>query len=60
MASADPVMPKQGVAKVIRKDGVAIRIWEASDIMSDQHPTRLDSWYGFKTLRAEWATRINS
>lgn len=60
MASADPVMPNQGKARVIRKDGVAIRIWEASDIMSDQHPTRLDSWYGFKTLRADWATRICS
>jgi hypothetical protein len=60
MASADPIMPKQGVAKVVRKDGVSLRIWEASDIMTDQHPTRLDSWYGFKTLRAEWATRINS
>lgn len=60
MAFADPVMPKQGVARVIRKDGAAIRIWEASDIMTDQHPTRLDSWYGLKTLRADWATRINS
>lgn len=60
MAFADPVMPRQGVAKVIRKDGAAIRIWEASDIMTDQHPTRLDSWYGGKTLRADWALRINS
>lgn len=60
MASADPVMPNTGKARVVRKDGMAIRIWEASDIMSDQHPTRLDSWYGFKTLRPEWATRINS
>lgn len=60
IAFADPYMPKVGVAKIIRKDGMAIRIWESSDIGSDQHPTRLDSWYGVKTLRADWATRINS
>lgn len=60
IAFADPIMPNQGKARVIRKDGRAIRIWEASDIMSDQHPTRLDSWYGVKTMRADWATRINS
>lgn len=60
MAFADPFMPNSGKAKIVKKDGVAIRVWEASDIMSDQHPTRLDSWYGGKTMRADWATRINS
>lgn len=60
MASVPPVMPNQGKAKIIKKDQTAIRIWEGSDIMSDQHPSRIDSFYGFKTLRADWAVRIQS
>ncbi len=58
MASVPPVMPKQGQAKIVKKDGLALRIWEGSDIMTDQHPSRLDSFYGFKTLRADWAVRV--
>lgn len=60
MASAPPMMPNNGKARVIKKNGVAIRIWEFSDGGSDQHGTRLDSFYGFKTLRADWAVRIQS
>jgi hypothetical protein len=59
MASADLVMPEQGVARIIRKNGISLRLWKASDIMSDQHPSRMDSIYGFKTLRADWAVRVN-
>lgn len=60
MASVPPVMPNQGKAKIIKKDQIAIRIWEGSDIMSDQHPSRVDSFYGFKTLRPDWAVRAQS
>ena len=60
MASVPPVMPNQGKAKIVKRDNIAIRIWEGSDIMSDQHPSRVDSFYGFKTLRADWAVRILS
>jgi hypothetical protein len=60
MASVPPIMPNMGKAKIIKKDQIAIRIWEGSDIMSDQHPTRIDSFYGFKTLRADWAVRVQS
>ncbi len=59
MASADLVMPEQGVARIVRKNGISMRLWKASDIMSDQHPSRMDSIYGFKTLRADWAVRVN-
>ena len=60
MASADLVMPNQGKAERVRapKSGLSLRYWEASDIMTDQHPSRLDVIYGFKTLRADWAVRI--
>lgn len=60
MASADPIMPNQGKAKIVRKNGIAMRLWEASDIMTDQHPTRLDSFYGFRTVRPDWAGRVQS
>ena len=60
MASADLVMPNQGKAERVRapKSGLSLRYWEASDIMTDQHPSRLDVIYGFKTQRADWAVRI--
>lgn len=60
MAGADLVMPNQGKASRVRapKTGMSLRYWEASDIMTDQHPSRLDVLYGFKTLRADWAVRI--
>lgn len=60
MASVPPVMPNQGKAKIITKNQIAIRIWEGSDIMSDAHPSRIDSFYGFKTQRADWAVRVQS
>lgn len=60
MASVPPVMPNMGKAKIVKRDGIALRIWEGSDIMSDQHPSRVDSFYGFKTLRADWAVRVMS
>lgn len=60
MASVPPIMPNQGKAKIIKRGQIAIRIWEGSDIMSDQHPSRIDSFYGFKTMRADWADRIQS
>lgn len=62
MASADLVMPNSGTAKRVRMKGVgmALRYWEDSDIMTDQHPSRLDSIYGFKTVRPEFAVRFAS
>ena len=62
MASADLVMPNQGKAERVRapKSGLSLRYWEASDIMTDQHPSRLDVIYGFRTQRADWAVRIQA
>lgn len=60
MASVAPVMPNQGKAKIVKKNGLAIRLWDGSDIMTDQHPSRIDSFYGFRTIRADWAVRIQS
>lgn len=60
MASVPPVMPNQGKAQIVKREGLAVRLWEGSDIMSDTHASRLDSFYGFKTIRADWAVRILS
>jgi len=62
MASADLIMPNQGKAERVRAPGagMSLRYWEGSDIMTDQHPSRLDWIYGFRTIRADWASRIQA
>ena len=62
MAAANLIPPNQGKFKRVRmKDiGMALRFWEGSDIMTDQHPSRLDGIYGFKTQRPEFAVRFAS
>ena len=42
------------------QDGLSIRCWQGSDIRNDELLLRLDILYGFKTLRPEWACRINN
>lgn len=61
-ASADLPEPNQGKCKRVRMPGIgmALRYWQASDIMTDQHPCRLDVIYGFKTQRPEFAVRFAS
>ena len=42
------------------KDGLSLRVWQASDIRNDELLMRIDILWGFKTLRPAWACRINS
>lgn len=62
MASADLIMPNNGESSRVRMPsvGLSMRLWQDSDIMTDQHPTRSDIIYGFKTIRPEFAVRIAS
>jgi len=62
MASADLEMPSSGESKRVRMPGVglSLRFWQDSDIMTDQHPSRSDVIYGFKTVRPEFAVRVCS
>lgn len=62
MASADLEMPNSGESRRVRMPGIGLsmRLWQDSDIMTDQHPTRSDVIYGFKTVRPEFAVRIAS
>jgi len=39
-------------------DGIALRVWMASDIRNDELLMRLDILYGMAALRPEWASRI--
>ncbi len=42
------------------KDGLSIRCWQGSDIRNDELLLRLDILYGYKTIRAPWACRVNN
>lgn len=58
-ATADLMMPK-GVDFSAREvmDGISMRIVRQYDINNDQLPCRVDVLYGYKTLRAQLATRL--
>ena len=43
-----------------QKDGLALRVWQASDIRNDELLMRIDIAWGFKTLRPYWACRITN
>lgn len=60
MATADLVMPNEGKASRVRapETGLSLRFWEGSNIETDNHASRLDVIYGFRTLRPDWAVRI--
>jgi hypothetical protein len=42
------------------KDGISLRVWQASDIRNDELLMRIDILYGGKTLRPEWGCRISN
>lgn len=60
-ATADLVMPN-GVDFASRQvmDGISMRIVRAYDISNDKFPCRIDVLYGYKTLRAQLATRVHA
>jgi hypothetical protein len=54
-------LPLKGDAvSCVRKqfDGLALRVWQGSDIVNDLDLLRIDILYGYKELRPEWACRI--
>lgn len=42
------------------KDGLSMRVWQASDIINDQLVMRIDMLYGMAALRPAWACRITN
>lgn len=59
-ATADLIMP-DGVDFSAREvvDGISMRVVRQYDINNDNLPCRIDVYYGWKTLRPEWATRLH-
>lgn len=57
--TADLEMPK-GVDFAAREqyDGISLRVVRAFDITNDKFPCRIDVLYGYKTIRAGWASRV--
>ena len=59
--SADlPLMDDAHKCSRMSKDGLSIRVWQASDIRNDELLTRLDILYGFKVLRPSWGVQITN
>lgn len=60
-ATADLIMPT-GVDFAAREvfDGLSMRIVRDYDINNDQFPCRIDILYGYKTIRAQLATRVHA
>lgn len=55
-----PLMDDAHKCVRLTKDGLSIRLWQASDIRNDELLIRMDILYGFKTLRPEWSCRITN
>lgn len=55
-----PIMDDASKCVRMSKDGLSLRVWQASDIRNDEMLLRIDILYGFKTLRPYWATRITN
>ena len=55
-----PLMDDAHKCSRMTKDGLSIRVWQASDIRNDELLTRLDILYGFKAIRPEWACKLIS
>ena len=53
-----PLMDDAHKCTRIQKDGLALRVWQASDIRNDELLMRIDILHGFKVLRPEWACRL--
>lgn len=55
-----PLMDDAQKCVRMNKDGIALRVWQASDIRNDELLMRIDIAWGFKTLRPYWACRITN
>lgn len=53
-----PIMDDAHKCQRLNQDGIALRVWQASDILNDRLILRIDILFGFATLRPAWATRL--
>lgn len=54
-----PIMADAASCTVRQQDGIAVRVWQGSDIRNDELLMRIDVLYGYQVVRPEWACRIN-
>jgi hypothetical protein len=60
-ATADlPLMDDAIKCVRMNQDGIALRVWQGSDIRNDELLLRIDILYGWLAQRPDWATRIIS
>lgn len=58
-ATADLKMPQnQQMASRKMQDGISLRIWQGTDIVNDEWPTRSDVLWGFATTYPQLACRV--
>lgn len=55
-----PIMDDAAKCVRLTKDGLSLRVWQASDVRNDELLMRIDILYGGKTLRPEWACRVSN
>jgi len=55
-----PLMDDAQKCVRMNKDGIALRVWQASDIRNDELLMRIDIAWGFKTVRPYWSCRITN
>lgn len=55
-----PLMDDAHKCVRMNQDGLALRVWQASDIRNDELLMRIDILYGYKTVRPAWASRITN
>jgi len=63
LAMVPMVQPADAAFKAVARDpetGMSLRIWSASDIMTDMMITRVDALYGWAPLIPEWSCRVLS
>lgn len=53
-----PLMDDAHKCVIKQKDGLSLRLWQASDIRNDELLMRIDILYGMAALRPEWACRL--
>ncbi len=39
-------------------EGISMRLWRGNDVINGKFPTRLDTLFGYKTIRPEWGVRV--
>lgn len=53
-----PIMDDAQKCVRLNKEGLALRVWMASDIRNDELLMRIDILYGMAALRPQWACRL--